>query len=75
MIEIRNGKTYDTETGLTEYAPVGAWCDKCGAEMTTIDEWYSVEGKNLCAGCYDNMTREEILDWAGGEHHDGADYI
>lgn len=34
-------------------------CDNCGTEIYKGNEFYSIEGYNLCEDCYDDMQRKE----------------
>jgi len=34
-------------------------CDECKAEIYKGNEFYSIEGYNLCEDCYDEMQRRE----------------
>ena len=34
-------------------------CDNCGADIYEGNEFYSLEGYNLCEDCYDEIQRKE----------------
>ena len=34
-------------------------CDNCGTEIYKGNEFYLIEGYNLCEDCYDEMQRKE----------------